>query len=80
MKLELIVATGDHQGDRVIFDRPGAYHIGRGAGNDLTLVEDDYISRQHCQIELTPAGTCLIRDTARDTFCFSSIKEGSVSS
>ncbi len=65
MKLEIIVAKGKQQGQRLSVDRPGIYRLGRKAGSDLTLAEDRHVSRHHCQIELTAAGVCRIVDTSR---------------
>lgn len=63
MKLKLLIETGEHQGLIFSTSQLGIYRLGRLAKADIALTGDQYVSREHCIIELSPTGA-IIRDTS----------------
>ena len=60
MAAKLVVKSGPQKGQEFAL-REGVYTIGRDETNNICL-EDDRISRLHCEIYCRADGTCLIRD------------------
>ena len=59
MKMRLLVEKGVHCGLELEKNEAGTYLIGRQPGADLALVEDEYVSREHCQVEFSAKGALL---------------------
>ena len=59
MKVQLVVEKGVHYGLELVRTEIGIYRIGRSPEADLPLVLDEYVSREHCQIELSAEGALL---------------------
>jgi serine/threonine protein kinase len=59
MEIKLVVEKGVHCGLELVKTEAGIYHIGRSPEADLALMQDEYISREHCQIEFSAKGALL---------------------
>lgn len=59
MKIDLIVEKGVHCGLEFVKNEAGTYYIGRSPKSDLALIDDEYTSRAHCQIEVSTDGAIL---------------------
>jgi serine/threonine protein kinase len=59
--VQITVEAGPHQGMVVVWNRPGAYLIGRSPKAQLALLHDLLVSLEHCRVEIQEHG-CWIHD------------------
>lgn len=59
MEIKLVVEKGVHCGLELVKTEAGRYHIGRSREAALALVQDDYVSHEHCRIEFSGTGALL---------------------
>lgn len=69
MKLRLVVEKGVHCGLEFVQKKSGMYRIGRSSEADLALVQDEYVSPEHCQVELSAKGA-LLQSVGKHTATF----------
>jgi serine/threonine-protein kinase len=59
--VQVTVEAGPHKGTVVVWNRPGAYLVGRSPKAQLPLLHDLLVSLEHCRVEIQEHG-CWIHD------------------